>query len=96
MIGIERIAHHPQLDEIKLLGGFKHLSTIEVIYRFFGDPFMEPNLRDGDQIMAEVVAVLKKSQEQAAKYTRIRVNEAGHGGHTIWADTVKVSEVWGD
>ena len=40
------------------------------------------------QIVAEVAAVLKKSQEKGAKF------EAGK--HTIRADTVKVSEVLGD
>jgi len=90
--------NHPRLDEIKLLGEFKHLSTIEVVYRFTDESSVgEPE--DGDKVMAEAVAILKKSREKGAKYARIRVIEARSlpsGGYTIWADTVKVSEVWGD
>lgn len=96
MYGDQRIAHHPQPDEMQLLGGFKHLSTIEVVYRYID---AGPRPGGGDQVMAEAVAVLKKSQEKGTKWARIRVIEAGSlvgGGHTMWADWVKDSEAWGD
>jgi len=93
-----RIVLHPRLDEIKLLGGFKHLSTIEVVYRYINDSSVNPKPRGGDQVMAEAVAVLKKSQHKEAKYACVRVIEAdssGVGGQdVIRTDTTEVSEVW--
>lgn len=99
MDGIRRSAHHPQLDEMKLLGGFKHLSTIEVVYRYLDEFSVLPEPRDGDRVMAEAVAILKKSHEKGAKCARIRVIEVGSsldGEYTVWDDWVKNSELWED
>jgi hypothetical protein len=93
-----RIVHHPHFNEVKLLEGFKHLSTIDVVYRYIDNFSASLKSMDNDQVMAEAVGILKKSQRKWVKYARIRFIEADSvlKGHTIRTDTVEVSEVWGD
>ena len=59
MVGNRRVVRHPRPDKIRLLGGLKYLSPIEVVYRYIDDFSVGPKPRYSDQVVAE--AVLKKS-----------------------------------